>query len=123
MRKRTVKCVADTVFWYVLYFLPVLAYGLFLFIHPSGSGSVEPIGFESFLESVGFTIATDNIIYSTVLELFGVGGMLPFFNSSAPVIIISWYCGMVLIHLAVDFILFIPKLAHKWMNGVTGVEK
>lgn len=120
MRKKTIKCVADTALWYVLYFLPVIAYGLFLFIHPSGEGSVNPISFESFLTDVGFTLVLNNPIYTVLSELFGVNGILPFFNSNAPFIIVGWYVGMVLFHLAVDFVLFIPKLAQKWLCKLYG---
>lgn len=120
MRKKTIKCVADTALWYVLYFLPVIAYGLFLFIHPSGEGSVNPISFETFLNDVGFTLVLNNPIYTVLSELFGVNGILPFFNSNAPFIIVGWYVGMVLFHLAVDFVLFIPKLAQKWLCKLYG---
>lgn len=120
MRKRTIKCVADTALWYVLYFLPVIAYGLFLFIHPSGTGTVNPISFEDFLKDVGFTIVLNNPIYTVLSDLFGVNGLLPFFNSNAPFIIVGWYVGMVLFHLAVDFVLFIPKLAQKWLCKLYG---
>ena len=34
MRKRTVTHVAKTVFWYVLYFLPVMAFLIYLFVNP-----------------------------------------------------------------------------------------
>lgn len=120
MRKKTIKCVADTALWYVLYFLPVIAYGLFLFIHPSGEGSVTPISFEQFLSDIGFTIVLNNPIYTVLSDIFGVNGILPFFNSNAPFIIIGWYVGMVLFHLAVDFVLFIPKLAQKWLCDLYG---
>lgn len=125
MRKRTVKCIADTCFWYVLYFLPVIAYGLFLFIHPSNAegGAISPINFEQFLTDVGFTIATDNVIYTVIQDLFYTGGVLPFFNTTAPVIILSWYVGMVLLHLCIDFVLFIPKLAQRWLCSLYGGEK
>ena len=119
MRKKTVKFVADTIFWYVLYFLPVISYLLFMFIHPSGTGGIEPLSFMTFLSDTGFTIITDNVIYQALFDIFGTGGMLPFFDSPVIFTCLTWFVAVFIAHLFVDFVLFIPRLAHKWLNAFT----
>ena len=81
MRKKTVSHVADTVFWYLIYFFPVICYLVFLLAEPSTSTTV--INFEMFFSSAGLGFTTDNIIYSGLNSVFGVGGTLPLFSSNA----------------------------------------
>ena len=38
VRKRTIKCAADTIFWYIIYMLPVLAYLIWVFAVCGNSG-------------------------------------------------------------------------------------
>lgn len=116
MRKRTVSHIAITVFWYVLYFLPVIAYLLFLFIHPGSISTVSPIPFEQFISDIGFTVLTDNIVITSLKQIFGVGGIIPFIESNSIYIILSWYVGVFFMHLFIDVLLFIPKWAHCQMQ-------
>lgn len=122
MRKKTIKCMADTIFWYVLYFMPVISYLLFMFIHPSGSGSITPLNFMTFLGDTGFTVITDNVIYQALYEIFGTGGILPFFDSPVIFACMTWYVAVFILHLFVDFCLFIPRLAHKWLDAFTKAD-
>lgn len=120
MRKKNITHCADTITWYVLYFLPVIMYLLYLLSLPiAGTTASVVVGFENFLNSTGFTLATNNVVFTAVSDLFSSTGILPFFSSTAPIIVVSWFIGMVLLHLAVDFILFIPRLAHKWLGKIT----
>lgn len=116
MRKKTITHTADTVFWYVLYFLPVLAYLLFCFIQAGAIESVSVPAFLDFINNAGFSVITDNIIVSSLSELFGTGGVLPLFDNQSIFVIFGWYIGTFILHLAVDFLLFIPRIAHKWLN-------
>lgn len=113
MRKRTVKYLADTIFWYLVYFLPVACFLIFL------ATGKDNINFSSFFNELGFEFVSSNVIYDSLSSLFGVGGVLPIFTDSTPFIIFTWFIGTFLIHLAVDFLLFIPRLAHKYMNTFT----
>lgn len=118
MRKKTVTHMADTVFWYVLYFLPVICYLLFLFIHPGSTSPALPPTFESFLTDIGLTIVADNPIVNALGGFFGANGTLPLFNSNAVFIVLTWYVATYLCHFAIDFILFIPRIAHKWLDSM-----
>ena len=117
MRKKTVNHLADTIFWYLLYFLPVITY--LIYIMCIGGTDVNIINFADFFSSIGLGIVESNVIVSTLSSIFGSSGVLPLFNTSVPFIIFGWFIGMYIIHLAVDFLLFLPRLCHKYMDKFT----
>ena len=117
MRKRTISHLADTIFWYLLYFFPVVAYLFFILSEPSSGTAI--ISLSSFFNDLGITFFTDNIILSVLNDLFGATGVLPLFNDSTALYFFAWFACVMLVHLAIDFILFIPRLAHKWLNVFT----
>ena len=75
--------------------------------------------FEDFVREVGFGFASENVIVNTLFGLFGRTGFFPLFNTRAPFIIFGWFIGVYLGHLAVDFLLFIPRWAHKFIKDFT----
>ena len=117
MRKRTVNHVADTIFWYLLYFLPVLGYLLYLIAEPNTGTNLTNIS--NFFESIGLGFVSNNIVVSTLKDIFGTNGILPLFSTNAPFEIFGWFICCYIGHLAVDFILFIPRLCHKFMEKFT----
>lgn len=239
MRKRTVNHVADTIFWYVLYFLPIISYLLFCFTEPtrveqldvsadtySSVAVVEenpfilPAGQYTFNEILDFSIfegsfqetltfdfifdnspctsllvfveeqdvylnalteiynngwvvsartlilevdaifnnpyyktfitsnstfsipdiptestlnivpfydymvstyqfTENNFIYTTILDLFGEYGVFNLALDKGIYLYFSWFIGVYLMHLFVDFLLFIPRLCHKWLKEFT----
>ena len=138
MRKKTVNHVADTIFWYVLYFLPVIV-SLIVLCNQSDVFWTEFGGdmrgaFLDCLERVldGLMIMpvdlSDNVIYSGLISVFGTDGILPFFSDNSGsggyyiLQFFTWFIGVYLVHLFVDFILFIPRLCHKWMKEFTKGE-
>lgn len=120
MRKRNVNFLADTIFWYLIYFLPVVAWLIYLFAEPSSSTTL--VDFGTFMSNIGFGFVNDNIIISSLSGLFGANGVLPIFSSSTPLLIFTWFICAIICHLAVDFLVFIPRLAHKWLNAFTTRE-
>lgn len=120
MKKKTILNVADTVFWYLLYFFPVIAYLLFLIAEPSSGTTI--VALNNFFSTIGINFATDNIIVDVLSSLFGSSGILPFFADNSAFYFFSWFASCVIIHLAIDFIIFIPRLAHKWMNYFTRTD-
>ena len=117
MRKRTVNHLADTIFWYLLYFLPVLGYLVYLIAEPSTGTNLVSIS--DFFNSIGIGFVTDNVVIKTMKKLFGANGVLPLFATNAPFEIFGWFICTFIGHLAVDFILFIPRLCHKFMEKFT----
>lgn len=116
MRKRIVNHIADTWFWYLLYFLPVLAFMLYLF---SVNGSVDLMSFGSFLDTLGFGFIADNTIVSLFSSVFGQGGILPIFSNNDVFIMFGWYVAVYLCHLCVDLVLCLPRIGHKFLDKFT----
>lgn len=113
MRKRSMLNLADTLFWYLIYLLPVLMYLINAVNH-------DVTTFESFMTTIlGFVFTSDNIIYTALIALLGTDGILPLFTSQAPLLMVTWFASMVLVHLFIDFIVFIPRLCHKWLGKVS----
>lgn len=111
MRKRSISHLADTIFWFVIYALPLLCYLLYF---RSGSSS----DFVTFMSTnLGFVFSDSNPIFTAIQQLFGADGILPFFTSAGDGLsyMVTWFVCSFIVHLAVDFVLFIPRLAHKWL--------
>lgn len=120
MRKRNINHLADTLFWYILYILPVFLYVLYIFAMPSTSTSV--VNFSDFLNTVGINLHSDNIVLTVLTEILGSNGILPLFANQTPLIIFSWFVSVFLCHLLVDVLLFIPRLFHKYEKSLTQGE-
>lgn len=120
MRKRTCKNIADIVFWYALYFLPVLCYLLYMLAEPAAGTNI--VDFGVFMNSIGLGVLTDNVVYTALSDIFGANGILPFFANANLIAFFSYFISVVIVHLFVDFLLFIPRLAHKWLGNFTNSE-
>lgn len=116
MRKKTVSFMADTIFWYILYFLPIISYLLFCFSEPIAVGSSGAIIPFSTYINTAYNFIQDNFIFTALNDIFGANGVMPLGLDSALLLYFSWFIGTVIIHLAVDFLLFIPRLCHKWLK-------
>jgi len=113
MRMKTMNNLFDNVMWYLLYLMPlVLLIGVSIRL-----GSFTPLS--TCFDLVGLNIIQDSIIFATLSSLFGVGGVLPLFASADILVYFTYFISVFIIHLAVDFVLFIPRLAHKWFNSFT----
>lgn len=108
MRSKTLKDIFDDLFWYSLYMLPLIC--LCFVVCRTG----EFIGLSTALTSLGLGLLVDNPILSTISQIFGSGGILPFFVSSDILVYVSYFICVFIVHLLVDFVLFIPRLCHKW---------
>lgn len=117
MRKRSINYLADTVFWYLIYFLPVLGFLLYLLAEPSSGTSL--VSFSAFFDTIGLGFVSDNVVVNALKDIFGASGVLPLFSTDTPFVIFGWFICTFITHLAVDFLLFIPRLAHKWLNKYT----
>lgn len=114
MRKKTILILVDRLFWALILLLPLIIL------------VVGDIHHELTLMSI-FTdlgINTNNFIYTALNDMFGSSGVLPLFTSNSSLMIYFTYIVIVeLLHLFIDFIIFIPRLSHKWMNSLTGVDE
>ena len=89
MRKKTVSYVADTIFWYVLYFLPIIAYLLYLFAEPASGATVLNLG--AFMENSGLVLVENNVIYTALQGVLGANGVLPLFASEGALMFLSYF--------------------------------
>lgn len=110
MREKTQKNLFDNVMWYALYLLPLLVWVLVSF----QSGQITTLS--SAMSIMGLEIFADNQILTSLTQIFATTGILPLFVTSDIILYMSYFISVFLIHLFVDFILFIPRLAHKWLN-------
>lgn len=130
MRKKTVMHVADTIFWYALYFLPVImgvisiigfmsSESFFTYWIGDGDYSNLPVlaAFRNVID--GFGVMADGPVYMVLYDLFSTDGLIPVFSDDLIFKFFSYFINVYLIHLCVDFVLFIPRLAHKWMKKFT----
>lgn len=117
MRKRTVNYLADTIFWYLLYFLPIIGYICFMIAEPSNGTTI--ISLSTYMQNMGINIAENNIVLTTLENIFGNNGTLPIFTDNTFFIYFTYFIDVYIIHLLVDFILFIPRLCHKYMEKFT----
>ena len=113
MRKKTINYFYDNAMWYVIYLLPLV-----LFIGFSiKTGQFSTL--EACFNSIGLNVFTDNVVLVSLTDIFGVGGVLPLFTSPDILIYFTYFVSVYLMHLCVDFLLFIPRMAHKWLKSFT----
>lgn len=115
MRKRTIKTLADTIFWYALYFLPIIVLLITCIHNPITSVS-------NVINTLGLNVLQDSIVFTSLSSIFGTGGVLPFFQSPDILLFFTYYICVYILHLLVDFVIFIPRIAHKWLNHFTQGE-
>lgn len=66
-----------------------------------------------------YSFTENNFIYNTITSVFGENGVFNLALDNGIYLYFSWFIGVYLMHLFVDFILFIPRLCHKWLKGFT----
>lgn len=122
MRKRTMSALADHLYWLIVAVLPLVLYLIQFLAYELTSVSESLPSFLSFMQ--GFGISSESIVYSALADLFGAEGILPMFTagSNAVLLYLSYFVMVQIIHLAIDFLVFIPRLSHKWMEKLTCTE-
>lgn len=108
----------DKLFWWIVALFPVLCYILYVGFGDvktsTGSLFTLPDFFVTFiLDGYGFE---DNIISTTLNSIFGPSGVFPIFTASPPMYFFNWFIWVELFHVFFDIIVFIPRLAHKWIS-------
>lgn len=114
MRKRTINHVADTIFWYLIYFMPAICYILLFW-----NKGETTITLETMFTQFGFGITENNIIANALYEVFGSSGILPLFSDNGIILLLSWFASVMILHVMIDCLLFIIRLAHKWIKQAT----
>lgn len=117
MRKRNVDFCLDKLMWTLIYVAPLLLVLFSAFITPLQDvlTTVDNSSFVSDFVTTG--------VYTALNDIFGADGILPLFTGTTGVAIMSYmtyFVNVLIIHLAVDFLVFIPRLAHKWLDKLFG---
>lgn len=122
MRKRTIANLVDSFFWLLVAILPIVLYLITCLSYKLQSSTDTLTAFLPFMKNLG--LMDSGIIYKSLSDLFGTGGILPLFSAdnNAILVFLSYFVSVEIVHLAVDFLLFIPRLAHKYMNTFTQNE-
>lgn len=114
MREKTQKNLFDNLMWYILYLMPLILWALISY------SSATYVTLSQSMTSLGLEILTTNQIYTSLMSIFSIDGILPLFTNPDIILYMSYFISVFLIHLFVDFILFIPRIAHKWLNKLYG---
>ena len=97
----------------MIYMLPLI----FALIHWLKIGTLD---IASIFVLGGFELFTDNIVFTSLSSIFGATGVIPLFSGNGLLMYLSYFIICMIIHLAVDVLLFIIRLAHNWLEGIVG---
>ena len=108
----------DKIFWFVVSFFPLFSWLVYLF---SFSGyAASPLTFYAWLEqNFGFMNQIQNsVIYSTLYQIFSITSVSSLFPvlSTSLMAFFTYLITVEIIHVIYDVIVFIPRLAHKWIS-------
>lgn len=107
----------DKLFWFLVFILPIISWCLYLFSF-NGYGESQASLYSFWLwmsnQFVGSN-GNSNVVYVTLDSIFGQSGVLPFFGQSV-LLFVTYLVNVEIIHVFFDVIVFIPRLAHKWIS-------
>lgn len=108
----------DKIFWFILSLFPLFSWFIYLF---SFSGYVNsPLTFYAWLEQIfGFMgKIQENVIFSTLYQIFSITSVASLFPalSTSLMAFFTYLITVEIVHVIYDVIVFIPRLAHKWIS-------
>lgn len=109
MKKNTFHYIVEAG-WLFLALLPLFVY------LATARASGTPDTFISLMSEKLNFITTDNIIYTTIKSIFGTGGIMPVLQDGMTMYL-TYFCIVEIVHLLVDVLVFIPRLAHGWLDA------
>ena len=112
-KKNTLK-VIDTLFWLFIASFPLIVYGL----HIINSSSITSLA--DCLTNLGFGISTNNIIYTTLNTIFGVGGgMLELVADTGILLYATYFITIMILHFIIDMLLYLVRWGHHILDKVS----
>lgn len=108
----------DKIFWFVISFFPLFSWLIYLF---SFSSYTElPLTFYAWLDQCfGFMGQVQkSVIYSTLYQIFSITSVDSLFPvlSTSLMAFFTYLVTVEVVHVVYDVIIFIPRLAHKWIS-------
>ena len=108
----------DKIFWFVISFFPLFSWLIYLFSFSDYNAS--PLTFFAWLEqNFGFLgNISHSVIYSTLFQIFSITSVDSLFPvlSTSLMAFFTYLITVEIVHVIYDVIVFIPRLAHKWIS-------
>lgn len=118
MRKRNIKYLFEKLMWGIIMFMPVIAFLLTCIKTEIGTQTIQQT-----------TVSFNYYMANAWSSEYGIGEIQNVINSFVDMItnnnasaysgftwLMAWIVLVEIIHLAVDFLVFIPRLCHKFMD-------
>ena len=112
MRKRNVSYLIDKLFWILIAVLPLIVW-LIVIARIGQLTSLVDV-----MTSTHLLPLMNNSIFTTLSDIFGSTGVVPLIQNPDILLYMSYFIGVTLIHLLVDFVLFIPRIAMNWLDNL-----
>lgn len=108
-------CRLDKLFWFFVSFAPLIFYALYLVSHFK---QTEYFSFYVFLSNyLGLFFSSNSVFSSLFSTIFGPSGIFPVFSAqSGWLVFFSYLATIEVVHVLFDVMIFIPRLAHKWIS-------
>lgn len=108
-------CKVDKIFWFFISFAPLIFYALYLV---SFSDKTQSLSFYVFLSNyLGLFFSSNSVFSSLFSTIFGPSGIFPVFSAqSGWLVFFSHLATVEVVHVLFDVMVFIPRLAHKWIS-------
>ena len=115
MRKSKINYIYDLVYYAFFAIIPIIAY----LISCNHHDNLTLVAF--FTE---FGIDSTNIVFQSFVDMFGTNGFLPLLSDTSTLFYLFTYMSIIVfMHLVFDLLVFLPKLAHcyldKYVKGVS----
>lgn len=108
----------DKFFWFVISLFPLFSWLIYLFSFSSYTTS--PLTFFAWLDQYFGFIGqiTNSVIYSTLYQIFSITSVDSLFPvlSTSLMAFFTYLITVEIVHVVYDIIVFIPRLAHKWIS-------
>lgn len=121
MRKRNIKYLFDKLFWWSLMALPIIGYILIntKIMGSIGTNELNMISLYNYIAQSAWGYLTENLIwYNPISSMLNIMGMTAD-KATTLTIILSWALLIEIVHVLYDFLAFIPRLCHKFMECFT----
>ena len=107
----------DKLFWWIVALFPIFAY-LFFLITASLTQFTSQITFADFLnEHLGIYQSMNSTVSMPIYQIFGPNGIIPMFSGNSGLVqLFAYFVSVEIIHVLFDILVFIPRLAHKWIS-------
>lgn len=108
----------DKIFWFIIAFFPLFSWLLYLFSF--SSYNADPITFLLWLDQYFAFMGNiqKSVIYSTLSQIFSITSVDSLFPvlSTSLLAFFTYLATVEIVHVVYDVIVFIPRLAHKWIS-------